>query len=64
MARRLGRPVIAFGGRVEEAARIGLCDCFDQIVTLSDVEPMNFTPVKRFSGDRVGFCGWKAFLQA
>jgi predicted NBD/HSP70 family sugar kinase len=39
MARRLGRPVIAFGGRVQEAARIGLCDCFDQIVALSDVEP-------------------------
>jgi glycerate kinase len=39
MARRFGRPVIAFGGRLEEAARIGLCDCFDQIVALSDVEP-------------------------
>ena len=39
MARRLGRPVIAFGGRVEEAARIGLCECFDQLVALSDVEP-------------------------
>jgi glycerate kinase len=39
MARRLGRPVIAFGGRVEEAARLGLCDCFDELVALSDVEP-------------------------
>ncbi len=39
MARRLGRPVIAFGGRVEEAARAGLRICFDEIVALSDVEP-------------------------
>jgi glycerate 2-kinase len=39
MARRLGRPVIAFGGRVQEAARVGLHDCFDEIVALSDVEP-------------------------
>jgi hypothetical protein len=28
-----------FGGPVEEAARIGLCDCFDQLAALSDVEP-------------------------
>jgi glycerate kinase len=40
MARRLGRPVIAFGGRVEEAARIDLCACFDELVALSDVEPV------------------------
>jgi hypothetical protein len=39
MARRLGRPVIAFGGRVEDAARAGLRICFDEIVALSDVEP-------------------------
>jgi glycerate 2-kinase len=39
MARRLGRPVIAFGGRVEEAARVGLANCFEEIVALSDVEP-------------------------
>jgi glycerate 2-kinase len=39
MARRLGRPVIAFGGRVEEAARAGLRNCFDELVALSDVEP-------------------------
>jgi glycerate 2-kinase len=39
MARRLGRPVIAFGGRVEEAARAGLRICFDEIVEPSDVEP-------------------------
>jgi glycerate kinase len=39
MARRFGRPVIAFGGRVEEAARAGLRICFDEIVALSDVEP-------------------------
>jgi glycerate 2-kinase len=39
MARRLGRSVIAFGGRVEEAARAGLGICFDEIVALSDVEP-------------------------
>jgi glycerate kinase len=38
MARRLGRPVIAFGGRVQEAARVGLHDCFDAIVSLSDIE--------------------------
>jgi glycerate 2-kinase len=31
MARQLGRPVIAFGGRVEEAARAGLRICFDEI---------------------------------
>jgi glycerate 2-kinase len=39
MARRLGRPVIAFGGRVQEAARVDLGHCFDEIVALSDVEP-------------------------
>jgi glycerate 2-kinase len=39
MARRAGRPVIAFGGRVQEAARVGLGDCFDEIVALSEVEP-------------------------
>ena len=39
LARRLGRPVIAFGGRVEEAARAGLRNCFDELVALSDVEP-------------------------
>jgi glycerate kinase len=39
MARRLGRSVIAFGGRVQEAARVGLHDCFDEIIALSDVEP-------------------------
>jgi glycerate 2-kinase len=39
MARRLGRQVIAFGGRVEEAARVGLGNCFDEIVALSEVEP-------------------------
>jgi glycerate kinase len=38
MARRLGRPVIAFGGRVQEDARVGLHNCFDAIVSLSDVE--------------------------
>jgi glycerate 2-kinase len=38
MARRLGRPVIAFGGRVQEDARAGLHGCFDEIVALSDVE--------------------------
>ena len=32
MARRLGRPIIAFGGRIEEAARLDLGDCFDEIV--------------------------------
>jgi glycerate kinase len=39
LARRLGRRVIAFGGRVQEAARVGLSNCFDEIVALSDVEP-------------------------
>lgn len=39
MARRLGRPTIAFGGRVQEAARLDLHDCFDEIVALSDLEP-------------------------
>jgi glycerate 2-kinase len=39
MARRAGRPVIAFGGRVQEAARVGLGDCFDEIAALSEVEP-------------------------
>jgi glycerate 2-kinase len=39
MARRLGRPVIAFGGRIQEDARIGLHNCFNEIVALSDVEP-------------------------
>jgi glycerate kinase len=39
LARRLGRPVIAFGGRVEEAARADLRNCFDELVALSDVEP-------------------------
>jgi glycerate kinase len=39
MARRLGRPVIAFGGRVHEAARVDLGNCFDEIVALSDVQP-------------------------
>ena len=39
MARRLGRSVIAFGGRVQEAARVALVNCFDEIVALSEVEP-------------------------
>jgi glycerate kinase len=39
LARRLGRPVIAFGGRAEEAARADLRNCFDELVALSDVEP-------------------------
>ena len=39
LARKFGRPVIAFGGRVEEAARAGLSACFDQLVALSDEEP-------------------------
>jgi glycerate 2-kinase len=39
MARRQGRSVIAFGGRVEEAARDGLRTCFDELVALSDLEP-------------------------
>jgi glycerate kinase len=38
LARRLGRPVIAFGGRAEEAARADLRNCFDELVALSDVE--------------------------
>jgi glycerate kinase len=29
LARRLGRPIIAFGGRAEEAARADLRNCFD-----------------------------------
>ena len=39
LARRLGRPAIAFGGRIQEAARVGLHNFFDEIVALSDVEP-------------------------
>jgi len=39
MARRFGRPVVAFGGRIEEAARAGLRTCFDELIALSDVEP-------------------------
>ena len=39
LCRRLGRPVIAFGGRVEEAARASLCSCFDELMALSELEP-------------------------
>jgi glycerate kinase len=39
LARRLGRPVIAFGGRIEEGARASLGNCFSELVALSDVEP-------------------------
>ena len=39
LARRFGRPVIAFGGRVEEAARAALGTRFDELIALSDVEP-------------------------
>ncbi len=39
LCRRLGRPVIAFGGRIEEAARASLCTCFDELMALSEVEP-------------------------
>jgi glycerate kinase len=39
LARNLGRPVIAFGGRVEEAARAGLQASFNDLIALSDVEP-------------------------
>jgi len=39
MARRLGRPVIAFGGRIQESARVGLGNCFAEILALSDLEP-------------------------
>jgi glycerate kinase len=48
MARRLGRPVIAFGGRVQEDARVDLHDCFDEIVALSDVEP-DLTPEQQMA---------------
>jgi glycerate kinase len=39
LARRFRRPVIAFGGRLEEAARADLSACFDELIALSDVEP-------------------------
>jgi glycerate 2-kinase len=39
MARRFGRRVIAFGGRVQETARVDLRNCFDEIVAFCDVEP-------------------------
>ncbi|MBV9492229.1 MAG: glycerate kinase [Verrucomicrobia bacterium] len=39
VARRFGKPVIAFGGRVETAAREALCARFDDLIVLSEVEP-------------------------
>jgi glycerate 2-kinase len=39
VARRLGKPVIAFGGRVEAKAREALHAHFDELIALADVEP-------------------------
>jgi len=61
MARQLGRPVIAFGGRVEEAARAGLRACFDEIVALSDVEP-GLTQKERMARERELLCRHAARL--
>ena len=39
VARRFGKPVIAFGGRVEAKAREALHTHFDELIALADVEP-------------------------
>jgi glycerate kinase len=39
VARRLGKPVIAFGGRIEAKAREALRAHFDDLIALADVEP-------------------------
>jgi len=63
LARRLGRPVIAFGGRVEEAARAGLRVCFDELVALSDVEP-ELTQVQRIAREPELLCRHAARVAA
>jgi glycerate kinase len=39
VAHRLGKPVIAFGGRVEAEARGALRAYFDKLIALADTEP-------------------------
>ena len=39
VAHRFGKPVIAFGGRVEAKARAALRAHFDELIALADVEP-------------------------
>jgi hypothetical protein len=39
LAHRFGKPVIAFGGRVEAKAREALRAHFDELIALADVEP-------------------------
>jgi glycerate 2-kinase len=39
VARRLGKPVIVFGGRVEAKAKAALRAHFDDLIALADVEP-------------------------
>jgi glycerate kinase len=63
LARRLGRPVIAFGGRIEEAARAGLRTCFDELVALSDVEP-KLTQAQRMAREPELLCRHAARLAA
>ncbi len=39
VARRLGRPVLAFGGRLDPDFRAGLNAQFDEVIALSEAEP-------------------------
>ena len=63
LARRFGRPVIAFGGRVEEAARAALRSRFDELVALSDLEP-ELTQAQRMAREPELLCRHAARLAA
>ena len=39
LARRFGRRVVAFGGRIDPASRPALAACFDEMISLRDAEP-------------------------